>query len=285
MKRATILGSGGIIGVAWITGIVEGLREGGLDPLKADTVVGTSAGSIVSTRLTTTPTLTAADPAAAAAARANLKGKLKPEASREIFSSWARLQGPDPKVAARIGALARTSEADGAALIDMYRSMFGDPEWPELDLRIAAVDTESGEREIFATGGPARVAEAVAASTAVPGMFPTVPIGGRHYMDGGVHSTTHADILVGGGYRMVLIAMPTNAVTGGALGVLAQRCLEAELAALREEGVEAYVLMPEAGDREAYGSSLMDASHAESAEQAGRRQASRELSRIAHLWA
>ena len=51
MKRVLVLGGGGIIGIAWETGLVSGLSEGGIDVRDADLVVGTSAGSVVGTRL------------------------------------------------------------------------------------------------------------------------------------------------------------------------------------------------------------------------------------------
>ena len=48
-ERALVLGGGGVIGIAWECGLVEGLRDGGIDVRRADVVVGTSAGSVVGT--------------------------------------------------------------------------------------------------------------------------------------------------------------------------------------------------------------------------------------------
>ena len=50
-SKALVLGGGGVIGVAWETGILEGLAEGGVDVRQADLVIGTSAGSMVGTRI------------------------------------------------------------------------------------------------------------------------------------------------------------------------------------------------------------------------------------------
>ena len=50
MRRGLVLGGGGVIGVAWETGLVAGLAEGGIDVRSADIVVGTSAGSMVGSR-------------------------------------------------------------------------------------------------------------------------------------------------------------------------------------------------------------------------------------------
>ena len=51
--RALVLGGGGLAGIAWEVGVLVGLAEGGVDLSLADRVVGTSAGSVVGTLLTT----------------------------------------------------------------------------------------------------------------------------------------------------------------------------------------------------------------------------------------
>ena len=51
--RALVLGGGGVVGTAWMAGLVGGLRREGVDLAEADVIVGTSAGSIVGTMLAT----------------------------------------------------------------------------------------------------------------------------------------------------------------------------------------------------------------------------------------
>ena len=51
MTKALVLGGGGIVGVAWETGILAGLMGGRVDVRDADIIVGTSAGSIVGTQI------------------------------------------------------------------------------------------------------------------------------------------------------------------------------------------------------------------------------------------
>src|SRR5258708_35015745 len=46
-RRALVLGGGGVTGIAWMTGLLAGLAEAGIDLTSADLVVGTSAGSVV----------------------------------------------------------------------------------------------------------------------------------------------------------------------------------------------------------------------------------------------
>jgi NTE family protein len=48
MKVGLVLGAGGVVGGAWLTGALHALAaETGWDPAEADYVVGTSAGSMI----------------------------------------------------------------------------------------------------------------------------------------------------------------------------------------------------------------------------------------------
>src|ERR1700692_2897310 len=50
-NRALVLGGGGVAGIAWITGLLFGLSEEGVDLRNADLILGTSAGSAVAAQL------------------------------------------------------------------------------------------------------------------------------------------------------------------------------------------------------------------------------------------
>ena len=47
LERALVLAGGGATGIAWEAGIILGLRDEGVDVRDADTMIGTSAGSMV----------------------------------------------------------------------------------------------------------------------------------------------------------------------------------------------------------------------------------------------
>jgi NTE family protein len=59
--------------------------------------------------------------------------------------------------------------------------------WPEHRLLVVAVDAESGERRVFDRTSGVQLVDAVAASCALPGVWPPVTIDGRRYMDGGMY--------------------------------------------------------------------------------------------------
>ena len=64
-------------------------------------------------------------------------------------------------------------------------------DWPDRDLRISAIDTATGELVTFDRSSGVGLVDAVAASCAVPGVWPPVTIGDRRYMDGGVGSSVN----------------------------------------------------------------------------------------------
>src|SRR5262249_5793233 len=49
--KGLVLGGGGITGIAWELGVIAGLADRGVDLMRADVVVGTSAGSAVGAQL------------------------------------------------------------------------------------------------------------------------------------------------------------------------------------------------------------------------------------------
>ncbi len=62
--------------------------------------------------------------------------------------------------------------------------MIGTDAWPETDFRATAVDCATGETVLWSAHDGIGLARAVAASCAVPGHFPVVEFGGRHFTDG-----------------------------------------------------------------------------------------------------
>ena len=77
-------------------------------------------------------------------------------------------------------------------------------------LHVIAVDLDSGEAVDF---GPddrhdVTVSRAVQASTALPGLYRPVRIGGRDYVDGGVKKTAHINLAIQSGADLVICVNP-----------------------------------------------------------------------------
>jgi NTE family protein len=137
---------------------------------------------------------------------------------------------------------------------------------------IVACDYQSGERVVFGREGSpaAEISLAAAASCAIPGFFQPVRIGGRLYVDGGLHSMSNADILEEEELDLVVILSPLSARSGrwtwnpvdrvaATVRRLAAWQLDREVARLLDRGTHVLVLEPTVADLEAMGRNVMDA--------------------------
>ncbi|MET7417727.1 patatin-like phospholipase family protein [Dactylosporangium sp. NPDC005555] len=211
-RTALVLGAGGITGVAWQLGLLIGLAEQGLDLTGADLIIGTSAGAI-------TGALVAAghDPRAAAAMEAPL-GPGDPE----IRADWGRgavafqlLRDPSlppPELRRRIGAIALEAEVGPPEpWLASFARRLPISAFPDR-LLVTAVDTATGEPVTWTAASGVPLVPAVAASCAVPCLFPPVSVNGGRYMDGGVRSRTNADLAAG--YDSVVVLAPRIPMLG-----------------------------------------------------------------------
>ena len=284
MKRALVLGGGGAVGVAWETGIAAGLADAGIDVRDSDVFIGTSAGSVVGTHLAWQR-----DPgellAEVTAPRPQGDGSPMPREQADVvavFQLWSSFEAMSPEACARVGALAMRARTvpQEEWLAGFARN--GWPGWPERDLRICAVDCESGERRVFTRADGVSISQAVAASCAVPGLFPTVELGGRHYTDGGVWSWTSADLALDLGGGRVLIVAPAGHDGPGVRG-LAARQLRAEERRLLDAGLQAHVVVFDEAAQQA-GANLMDQAATPAAADAGRAHGRRLADEIRSWW-
>jgi NTE family protein len=91
------------------------------------------------------------------------------------------------------------------------RHLFGD-EWPDKRLWITAVHLDTGERVAFGAPGAPKidVGTAVTCSGAVPGVCVPVRHEGRRYVDGGIASATHLDLLHASELDLVIVSSPLS---------------------------------------------------------------------------
>lgn len=97
-------------------------------------------------------------------------------------------------------------------------------------LTLVATDLDSGEAAPFGQPGwdHVPISLAVAASAALPGLFPPVPIGGRWYVDGALKKTLHARVLLDMPLDLVIALnplVPFDARHGGRHRVLGGRAI------------------------------------------------------------
>jgi NTE family protein len=94
-----------------------------------------------------------------------------------------------------------------------------------------------------------------------------VRIGGRSYIDGGVHSPSNAAILRGAGLDLVIVISPMSGSTGWRPDVYAAarrhstRLLNREVRALAAEGIRTVVFAPGAGEQQVMGNDMLSREH------------------------
>jgi NTE family protein len=279
VRRALVLGGGGPIGVQWEAGLLTGLRESGFALETIDVIVGTSAGAIIGAHLghgrtQSSPKARSADskdPSSGPPAFFD-RSKLDVQALGEIYRLWGAMQLTTSEQVRAIGKVVRALDrgTHDAWIASARASVPPGAAWPERRLCVVAVDLDSGERRVFERGDGVPLERAIAASSAVPGLFPAVEIDGGLYMDGQVWSSSNADLLLPERPEQVLIAVPTNAATGRGIGQHAERMLEQEVAALRAAGCDVRVRTPSSDDAQRMGGNLMDYARGPDAYDVGR---------------
>jgi len=276
--RALVLGGGGVTGIAWELGILKGLLDAGLDLSSADLVVGTSAGSVVGSQASDGNDLGELVEMQRSPALAARERTVDFDLERMAAAFTGLMQGvrSPRELRARIGALAlmapTVSESERLAIIT---SRLPRHEWPARRLLITAVDTATGDPVVWDRDAGVPLVLAVAASCAVPGVWPPVTVDGRRYMDGGVRSGTNADLAAGHGVVVILAPIVGNLLGGS---------LDEEIASLEPEA-KVLVVSPAPAALEAIGPNPLDPSRRAPAVAAGLAQASSVAEAVRHTWA
>jgi len=280
------LGGGGLWFVAWQVTYLNELLEAGVDLRGADRVVGTSAGSIVSSVLEAGNLKRLHGELQILARLPRLIGVLAPASKfspsqERALDMFRTAQDAEPTTIRSIGHAALA--ADTPSQLTMRRNLGAIMtlrRWPGSALHLTAVDAHSGERLVISRRTRVSVPRAAAASSSVPGIFPPQQIGDRRCMDGGVSGTgLHLDLLAGA--RRAVVIELTDGTTldeGAPAGAMTQRTGEAvaELEALESSGTKIFHRMPERVDLER----LMDPEGVPDAIAMARRQASGDVAEL-----
>ena len=277
-RTALVLGGGGVTGIAWELGVLTGLAEAGVDLTGADFVVGTSAGSVVGAQITSGAPL-----------HELFDRQLQPPGSERVARmtrgtlaryAWAMLlsRGRDQDFRRRVGALALRAEAAGLTpseeeRLAVIRSRLVSQEWPQRPLVVTAVDAESGEFRTFDRDAGVPLVAAVAASCAVPAVYPPVTVGGRRYIDGGMRSAANADLAQG--HERVVVLAPIVRGAGPVTSVDAQ---------VTGMVARVTVVQPDAASTAAIGKNVLDPAARRPSAEAGRAQGKSVVHQVAEVW-
>lgn len=237
-----VLGGGGVIGNAYLSGVLEGIRRvSGWDPGQAQITVGTSAGSV-------SGALTALGVPTEGMYRYVLGEPLTDAADAEhlarAFGSRSDMEWTE-RLYPRTGVLPRPFLSSPRAVLrgllrpqrtplELFVSgLIGEGfvstrtigqiiervqerGWPAREFWAVAVDLETGRRVALGReDAPVTdVSRAVRASCAIPGFFAPVRIQGRRFVDGGVWSVSNLDLLAGRGLDLVICVNPMSSLEG-----------------------------------------------------------------------
>jgi NTE family protein len=293
MKVGLVLGAGGVMGGAWLTGGLDALaRETGWDPADADYVVGTSAGSMIGALCAsgippwfmvahsmgetfegvldaTGQPAAEADRSAGAVFRVRHLPSIGPGSWKLALRS---LSNPTRYPAASIlsGWLPK-GMVSTEPLSEQIRRVVPEGWSPHPALWVIACDYATGKRVAFGRedAPPAELADAVAASCAIPGFYHPVTIAGRRYVDGGIRSTSNLDVLRGCELDLVICLNPTSSLHPVRAAINPQaafrllmnresgRRLGSEAKKLRAEGTDVILIQPTRDDLAIMGNNLM----------------------------
>jgi NTE family protein len=287
MKVGLVLGAGGVIGGAWLTGALEALaRETKWDPASADYIVGTSAGSMIGALL----------------ASGVPPWFMVAHSRGEVFEG---LTGPDGRPAAdadrsagAVFRLHRGLPGVGPGSLRMAFTALRKPlRHTPLQMLVGwvpagIISTDSLQEVVRRIpfgridAPRAEIAKAVAASCAIPGFYRPVRIGGRRYVDGGVCSVSNLDLIAGRGLDLVICLNPLTSSDrdDGLLDLLplftngsGRRRLSHEERKIRRFGSEVLVIEPTVHDRAVMGRNWMDGERRQHVIETARRTVARQL--------
>ena len=299
---ALVLGGGGAAGNAWEIGVIAGLAEAGLDMTQAaDLVVGTSAGATAAAQVRSgiPPAELLASVLSPPVQPPGQNRELPPSLPMATVFERMRAIGAAASSAADLqramGAFGLESDSILGPGAGQRRAMVAARlprhEWPERPMIVAVVNAHTGELAVFDRDSGVELVDAVAASTALPGLVPTVSINGARYIDGGVRSPDNADLA--SGYANVVVLSPlggrsqTPPDTGQFEGLRRPPewgvDLASQVATLRKQGSRVEVITPDADSRAAMGTNQMDPATRIPAARAGFAQGKQEATRVTFL--
>ncbi|MGB0120646.1 MAG: patatin-like phospholipase family protein [Solirubrobacterales bacterium] len=262
-----VLGSGGVLGDVWMTGLVVGLERSGLvDPKASGQFCGTSAGSIVATRLAAAEDLEAlidryVDLGGPAATEP--PGPLDEQPGNHRMGRLLAAHGAFGQLLRRTILTLVPNGRKHLKYLDRDMKRLA-PEWPDR-LNVVSFNQRTGRRTVFNRGQShgLTVSEAVQASCAIPGVFTPIKDEIGVYVDGGVWSPVNLDAVPVEPGQTVICLTPSGSDQGATglrsklTGGLYRSIVKGEVARLRARGIRVLNVVPDPAASRAIGPSRM----------------------------
>jgi NTE family protein len=286
VDRGICLGGGGLFFVAWQVSYLQTLANHGIRFDNADRVVGTSAGSMVATALTGGKIKRLHSEVSLLSKVPSLVSALAPASvlspsQQHALDLFIKATDGDPSTVQEIGHAALAAAAPKPEFMRRNISLVvGTGPWASESLQITCVDAYSGERCVVTKDSRTSLPRAVAASSAVPGVFAPQPIGDRRCMDGGVSGTgTHLDLFSGARRVLILALTDGSDVSEGMMTSHPGDGLQ-ELEDLKTSGAKIVLRVPSEVDL----MTLMEPTSVPKALALGARQAAADVGMLSTFW-
>ncbi|MDQ7994036.1 MAG: patatin-like phospholipase family protein [Propionicimonas sp.] len=270
--RVLCLGAGAVTGAGWQLGVVAGLADEGIDLAAADRVIGTSAGALVGAHLALGHST---GQIAATLLEIEVDGRLlRPSTLARL--GVAQVWPSRRHAVVWLGRSATGSgwtPARGADWAIRLGAGLAGQGWPE-GLVVVATDVASGRPAYFTDATGVELETAVAASCALPGVFPPVVIEGRAHFDGALRSLVNLDLAEGA--DVVVAVAPFSA---------SARSHRRPREQARQLGATTVLLLePDAGSRRAIGLDPVASGRSRRALEAGRAFGRSQAARVGAAW-
>jgi NTE family protein len=185
----------------------------------------------------------------------------------------------------RMALAAPTVSEDTSLARETFAAIKSQP-WPP-SFRATTVSTRTGRLKVWDASAGVPLERAVAASAALPGMWPPITIGDDRYMDGGVRSILNADV-ASGCVSAVVVSCIDLVSRPGAPNAYAtlNKVLLSEIDGLRREGATVEIVAPSAAFCELTGNGtrMLDVALVPDAYALGQRQGQARLEAIRSSW-
>ncbi|MET0986333.1 MAG: patatin-like phospholipase family protein [Steroidobacteraceae bacterium] len=281
-EKTLVLGGGGLWGIAWMIGVIMGLEESGLDVRRSRAVIGTSAGSVVGAHVTSTLATTELYERQAVLQKQPRQRAPDTKNQQAAFSLLLKKNWSDPEERLRaIVDLALNAQtipwAQRRADIVERLGLESD-RWPTTPLLVTALDIDIHTLHTFDAASNVSLTDAIAASCAVPGIWPVAEIGRRRYIDGGVWRTAeNAHLAIDTPSVLILSPFGRQQAAFDALG----STLDDDIAQLRQGGSQVVLIAADEPSLATIGPlGPLDPATRKPAAEAGRVQGRREASAL-----
>lgn len=239
-KVALALSGGGHYGLAFHIGYLKGLFDKGLDLRTVDYIIGTSAGSQVSTTVSSMidwDTIWQEQ----IIEKVNETTPISDKEMGELFQAFDQLAKESKSTKDWVDGMGKISKNTQPHVSldirrDMIRNRLGSVplEWND-KLNIVATELETSERKVFNAQSDVALIDALAASSALQGVWQPIPINGYHYYDGGSYSMENPDV-VDDADKVIVLTTNLPIETPYALDQLVEQ--------MKADGKDVYVVKP-----------------------------------------